>query len=55
MLNLRESVQNSPRKVSLFCQFCCTFAFGHEKGRTASKIYLATNRVHNASQICLKP
>ena len=32
MLNLRGWAQNSPRKVSLFCQFCCTFAIEHQRG-----------------------
>ena len=48
MLNLRESVQNSPRKVSLFCQFCCTFAIEHQEGRTAHAIYHIAKCVSHA-------
>jgi len=48
MLNLRGWAQNSPRKVSLFCQFCCTFAIEHQKGRTAHAIYHIAKCVSHA-------
>ena len=48
MLNLRGCVQNSPLKVSLFCQFCCTFAIEHQKGRTAHAIYHIAKCVRQA-------
>ena len=51
MLNLRGWEQNSPRKVSLFCQFCCTFAIEHQKGRTAHAIYHIAKCVSHAPNL----